>query len=315
MAQEIIKEQYHTTTTKSGVEIRYEDSKHLYWVRGNQSKKDGLLSDTEWIPCDFSMSGVGDCLAKGGMGWWGMRTGLHAAATLIERNYMRVTDDGKSIVVMAENAWEIPTMENLEYRTKKEKLTVNDTRDKAGERGNSVHKALEAWVESDVLPVPDFYPEVEQGYVRGLLAFLSDLGPLKSKPQSEIMVASVEHRIAGRYDLEAVLHGSRLITKKATPTWQGSKESSHPSAKGPVYKEFKGRTLFDLKTSKDAYLSAKIQMTGYEGCRIECGMPKTDQQLIVNVGDDGTYKVTEADTTWDEFLMCLAIARVTKEKG
>lgn len=305
MSQEVVKEQFVTATTKSGVQIRYEDSTHRYWVRSNDAE--------EWIECDYSMSGVADCLAKGGLTWWGMKIGLQAVVTLIERGYIRVSIDGK-IVVMGENAWELPTMENLLFRTQEQKITVNQIRDKAGDRGNSVHKALETWVESAALPVPDFYPEEERGYVRGLLAFLGDLGELKSKPQSEIMVGSVEHRVAGRYDLEAVLQGARLVTKKATPSWTGQ-PGDHHSAKGPEYTEFKGRTLFDLKTSKDVYLSHKLQMTGYEGCRIECGMPKTEQQLVVVVNDDGTYKAVPADTTWEEFLLCLEMARISDAKG
>ena len=305
MAQETVKERFTTAKTKSGVDIRYEDSQHAYWVRES--------ARLEWIPCDFSISGVADCLAKGGLTWWGMQIGLKAISSLVEQNYIRVAQGGE-IVVMGETQWELPTQANLERLVKKQKLTVNDIRDKAGDRGNSVHKALEQWVEDGTIPVPEFYPETERGYVTGLVAFLTDLGELKSKPQSEIMVGSVEHRIAGRYDLEAVLHKTNLITKTATPSWTGA-ATDHHSAKGPVYTEFNGRTLFDLKTSKGVYLGHKLQMTGYEGCRIECGMPKTEQQIVIRVGDDGKYQAVVADTTWEEFLLVLAVARISDAKG
>jgi hypothetical protein len=305
MAQEVTKESFSSTKVKSGLEIRYRDSDHRYWVKGED--------DTDWVDCDFSMSGVADVLAKGALPWWGMQIGLRAIPTLIERGYIQVTND-RQIVVMGQSTWELPTGANLEARVKEQKITVNHIRDKAGERGNSVHKALEAWAKDAVVPVPEFYPDEERGYVLGFLAFLHDLGDLKTKPLSEIMVASREHRIAGRYDLEAVLHGSKLITKKATPSWTGSPDDHH-SAKGPEYTEFEGRTLFDVKTSKDVYLGHKFQMTGYEGCRRECGMPKTEQQLIVVVNDDGTYKVGVNDTTWEEFLAVLNVARIVRAKA
>lgn len=309
MAQETVREQFTTASTKAGVEIRYQDETHSYWVRGPEGG--------DWVPCDFSMSGVADCLNKPGLPPWAFKMGLKAVGLLAERGFIRHTPEGQ-IVVMGAERWElIQTFageDALLYRAKEQKVTQNDHRDKAGDRGNSVHAALEAWVKDQVMPVADFYPIEEQGYVRGLIAFLTDLGPLKSKPQAEIMVGSVEHRIAGRYDLEAVLQGARLVTKKASPKWTGA-DTDHHSAKGPVYTEFKGRTLFDLKTSKGIYLGQKLQMTGYEGCRLECGMQKTEQQLIVSVGDDGTYMVGVADTTWEEFLNVLSLARMSKEKG
>jgi hypothetical protein len=308
MAQEVVKERFTTVKTKSGIEIRYEDESHSYWVR--DTSKNG---PPEWTLCDFSMSGVADCLAKDGLTWWGMKIGLAAVPTLIESQYVRVSQEGL-IVVMGETQWELPTMENLLALTKKQKLTVNHIRDKAGVRGNSVHTALERWVKDGTMPVPEFYPPEETGYVVGLNAFLTDLGEIKSKPQAEIVVGSVEHRIAGRYDLEMVLHEARLVTKMATPSWTGA-TTDHHSAKGPVYTEFNGRTLFDLKTSKGVFLGHKLQMTGYEGCRVECGMPKTEQQLVVRVSDDGKYEVVAADTTWDDFLTVLKVARLTKEKG
>ncbi len=309
--QTVEKEQYHTATMKTGWQIRYEDKSHKYWVRANE--------ESEWIDVEFSMSAVADCLAKE-LTWWGMQVGCQGVATLIEQRFIVPSADGR-IAVMGETQWEIPDRFNLEARLKAQKLTTNDVRDLAGKRGNSVHASLERWVADGTFPKVEFFPIEEQGYVRGLLAFLTDLSKgLKSKPESEIMVASLEHKVAGRYDLEAVLHDVELVVKPATPTWvepellqEGKK--NHPSAKPAQRKVFDGRTLFDLKTSKGVYLSHKIQMTGYEGCRVECGLPPTKQQLVIRVGADGTYQAVECDTTWDEFLLVLAVARLTKAKG
>ncbi len=308
-----------TATTKAGIDIRYEDNAHKYWVRKIDSS-DAIAEEqtSDWVEVDFSMSAVADCLAKE-LTWWGMQIGLQGVAKLIEDKFIVPTADGR-IAVMAETQWEIPTRENLEDRIKRQKLTTNHVKELAGKRGNSVHKGMEFWAAEGVIPNPEFYPPEEEGYVRGLANFLSDLGELKTKPQSEILVGSVEHRVAGRYDLEMVLHDANLLVKPATPTWvepellqEGQK--NHSSAKPIQRKVFNGRTLLDLKTSKGVYLSHKIQMTGYEMCRIECGMPKTEQQLVIRVGADGTYQAVEVDTTIEDFLLVLAVARLTKEKG
>ncbi len=252
-------------------------------------------------------------MSKDGLSWWGMQTGQQSVITLWDQGFIRPSQDGR-LAAYGETAWEYATQANIQALSTKQKLTVNHVKDKAGVRGNSVHKALEKWVEDQTIPVPEFYPEEEQGYVKGLVAFLTDLGPLKSKPQSEIMVASAIHRVAGRYDLEAVLDKVSLVTKRATPSWTGA-ATDHHSAKGPEKEEFSGRTLFDLKTSKGIYLSHKIQMAGYEVARLECGMPATKQQIVIQVASDGTYVAGESDITPEEFEVCLRMARITAEKG
>lgn len=318
MTQETVEEVFVTAKTKSGVEIRYEDNAHQYWVRDDP--------DGTWFECDFSMSGVADVLAKDALVWWGMQVGLNALPSLIEQNFIRIGIDPATgqhvIIVMGATAWERPTLDNLTALVKRQKLTTNHVKELAGKRGVSVHGAMEAWVNDGIVPDPQFYPEEEQGYIKGLLAFITDVGTFKSKPQAEIMVGSVEHRIAGRYDLEAVLQpGTSLVTKLPTPSWKdpatlAEGEKNHHSAKPAERTVYEGRTLFDLKTSKDAYFGYKLQMVGYEGCRIECGMPKTNQQLIVVVHPEGTYKVTDCnDITWQDFLDVLNVARLVKAKG
>jgi hypothetical protein len=80
-----------------------------------------------------------------------------------------------------------------------EKLTVNHMRDKAGDRGVAVHDAFEELGEDGHLARPTHYPEEEQGYVSGLWSFLNDVCP--EPLAAEVMVGSVEHGFAGRYDI------------------------------------------------------------------------------------------------------------------
>src|SRR5690606_869501 len=81
----------------------------------------------------------------------------------------------------------------------KEKLTVNHVRDSASSRGIAVHDALEMWVSSGEIPDPEFFPAEQAGYVRGLVEFLKVAEP--TPIASEVMVGSVKHGYAGRYDI------------------------------------------------------------------------------------------------------------------
>lgn len=304
MAQETVKEEAVVAKTKSGIEIKYhEKPRRFYEIRQG---KDG-----EWRECDISVSGVTDVLNKAGLPWWGMTIGIQSLIDVWNIGEIRPAQDGK-LAVWTGAQYEYATVANIVEQFKRKKLTVNDVRDQAGDRGNSVHKALEVYVETGAMPVPEFYPEMdEQGapvraYVEGLVKFLGDLGPLKSKPQAEIMVGSVEHRFAGRYDMEVVLQEANLVTHLPTPAWP------KPGSKPEERRVFKGRTLFDLKTPKGIYASHHLQLSGYEGARIECGMPKTEQQIIVRVGADGNYQVAKNDSTYEEFLLALNLARAVE---
>lgn len=143
-------------------------------------------------------------------------------------------------------------------------------------RGTAVHAALEAWnLERKVL-VPG---GPHAGYIEALRSALLDLRP--EVTSAEGMVASVEHRYAGRFDFTARIKGHHV--------------------------------LVDLKTSKRINpLSMYLQLEGYEVARREMGLDPTDYRLVLQVGADGSYTVGESTATAEDFLRTLESYRRNK---
>lgn len=311
--QKVVKDVTAKVVTPSGIEISYEASPRRHYKVRQQIKYDGGTEPTEWVEAT-SVTTVLDCIAKPGLTWWGMDVGIKAVLELWERGKINFTvTDFESIKLAAQkgwesdNLWELATFENVRALVKQEKLDVDKVRDSAGDRGTSVHTALEAWIDHGTIPVPRFYPEEEQGYVEGVLAFINDVGIDPSKALSEVMVASYKHKFAGRYDLEAVLKNANLVTKLATPSWPG------PRGKPEERTVFNGRSRLDLKTSKDVYDTHQIQLEGYEIGAVESGYPKSKHRLVVVVTPDGRYFVKESTATAKTFLNTLALYRSLKE--
>lgn len=258
-------------TTPNGTHIYYQAApKRLYKVNDVQ------------VPSVTEVLGVID--KSGPLIWWGQGVGVEAVIRLITAG--RISKQNGVVLVDTGDGWHDATKDNVVPLLTEYKLSTNHQRDKAGDRGNSVHKALEAWVETGLLPDPAFYPEEEQGYVSGLHFFLSDLKVDKrTKILSEVMVGSAEHGFAGRYDLQVGLAECELFGKKAV------KE---------VFQ--KGRWIWDLKTAKSIYDTHFIQLEAYEGASVECGYKETVGRAVVRVGADGTYEVQKSRATYQDFL-------------
>lgn len=312
MTQEVEKRTTVSTVTPSGIEIEYEPGPHTYRIRfpagGDSPEGDG------WKDA-VSVSTVLDVLYKGGLTKWAERLAREAVIALWGTK-LNKTNDGR-LAVWVRGEWHYATAENLRDLIRSEKLDSDSVRDAGGDRGNSVHAAFETWCEDFTMPVPDFHPEEERGYIEGLRKFLVDVGQVKSKPESEVMVASYEHQFAGRFDATIVLQEANLITKPATPTWT-AEGPNHHSAKAPVYTALSGRTLVDIKTPKSIYVTHHLQLSAYEQARLECGMPATKQQIVVRVGSDGTYEAALNKSTLEDYLSVLdtdaRIRRLEKTK-
>jgi len=287
--------------THGAIEIQYEaEPVRLYRVRDLSAGIEGGVPTWREVP---SVTTVLDVLNKPALPWWGMKIGVQGVLELFGVEII-VGADGR-LLVAGDGQFEYATVENIVQKLTKHRKTVNHVRDDAGQRGNSVHAALEQWVADRTIPEPSFYPPEEEGYVRALRSFLTDLGEVKTA-ESEVMVGSAAYGYAGRYDVEAVLHNANLVTKKASPSWDPTPgATNHHSAKAEERTTFDGRTLLDLKTSKGIYLSHYLQMEAYEGARQECGMPPTKQRLVVQVGADGTYMVGSSPCDLGDFVAVL----------
>jgi hypothetical protein len=201
------------------------------------------------------------------------------------------------------------TKESVVELLKEHKITCNHVKDAGGRRGQSAHDALEAWAEHGRLPNPEVYDEEERGYVVGLRKFLETVeagaenGGL-TDVETEVMVGSLEHGYAGRYDLRWNWSGGTVVT------------GIYPKRKDKVEDVPAGRYLLDLKTSKYVYSSHFLQLEAYEGASVECGYWPTEHRAVVRVSADGRYEfVRNPGWTLDDFLAVKGAYLVTARKG
>ena len=178
-----------------------------------------------------------------------------------------------------------------------EKLSTNHVRDKAGARGLAVHDAFETWCATGNKPDPSIFPDEERGYVEGLNAFLDDVNP--EPYAAEVMVGSVEHGFAGRYDARLCIEKECQVVYHRTPV------------RGPKYATLKqGVLLCDLKTSKGTYMESHgRQLEAYELASVECGYDPTTARGILHVNADGGYELVRSICTGQDFLDVLQVWR------
>lgn len=144
-----------------------------------------------------------------------------------------------------------------------------DVRDAAGTRGTSIHDAAERLALTGRAPKLSEFPEEDQGFVGALAGWWLQARPRKIA--TEVIVASLEHRYAGRFDLLADINGRRC--------------------------------LVDFKTSRRVYPREMfLQLEAYEGASLECGHPPTDARLIVRLGEDGEFEEAESCASFADFL-------------
>jgi hypothetical protein len=186
-------------------------------------------------------------------------------------------------------SWPVATVENVTALLTKHRKTVNHTLTAAGDRGTSVHDAFETWCKTGVIPHPEIYPETEKGYVTGLVKFLHDFGPAWDI-QAEIMVGSLQHLYAGRYDMRCRWGGGPMVTK------------TYPVKADKIEELPGGNLMLDLKTSSGVYLSHALQLEAYELASIECGYDPTDYRYVLHVTRDGKYELVRSKATPDDFL-------------
>jgi hypothetical protein len=209
--------------------------------------------------------------------------------------------DDSAIRAALHNAIQDERAEEIVDLLTKHKLTVNhDTG--ATSKGTNVHRALENFANTGVVPDPQFYPEDERGFIQALVKFINDAHP--HTLHSELMVASMADGWAGTLDWVANLDfAGQVVTK----TYQKKAE-----VRGPV----SGTWIIDAKTSsekpgkpKSVYPSYKIQGRAYERGFTECGYGEVDHFGVLRLTNDGRYELVESDATYDDFLAVLEVHR------
>lgn len=266
--------------TPSGIEIYYQAGpKRLYRLRDTTG---------DWIDVP-SVSQINDELASPGLTWWGMMIGVEGMISLWHMVNNGKLDETTYLNIL----WDKDVQAAVDLLTKN-KITVNHVRDKAGKRGTAVHDALEVWATTGKLAPPNIFNEDERGYVVGLNDFITDSG---AEPQvSEVMVASMKHMYAGRFDLGAVIPNGAEIVTKSYPV----KPSKREKVKG-------GNWLLDLKTSKYVYKTAHLQLAAYELAAKESYDFEYDHTGVIHVFPDGRYELVRGKATAEDWLTVRAV--------
>jgi hypothetical protein len=255
-------------------------------------------SEPRWYKIDGvevpSVTTVLDILHKPALTWWGMKVGIAGVTEVYDRWVAACRSkehDGHTYFEDFSDEWYMHGPDEWAKLLTAHKLTINHVRDKAARRGTSVHAALEAWAVTGNLAHPDDFPEEEQGYVKGLNAFLADCKGHLFPKESELMVGSKDHGFAGRFDLMAKVDSGGWLEFQTGPR---TKRTLFP-----------GIGIFDLKTSKGVYDSHYLQLSAYRLALEESGYGRSDFEAVILVNADGRYDVRLNPKRPDHFLAVL----------
>lgn len=292
-------DQLHVVTaeTPAGIEVRYTvgDRVRKYEVC-TEAMADEPLAWRE-VPSVTTVLGVLDKPLQ----WWGMEIGVAGVQELVRLEAIeteRFPDGNGGKVGFGSRPvsdGEPLSKEAIVGLLTAHKLTVNHVRDKAADRGTAVHDAFETWCRTGFKPDPSLFLEADRGYINGLLKFLEDAKGVEPLA-CEVMVGSVEHGFAGRYDVRLKFWEDCEVVYHRTPK------------RGPKYATIEAGTtaLGDLKTSKSVYLSHSKQLEAYELASVECGYEPTDARGILHVSAEGEYEFVRSVGVAHDFLTTLA---------
>jgi hypothetical protein len=235
--------------------ITFDDEKHKYTVNGEE-----VLSVTQALDL---------VTPKDALTWWGMRVGIAAVITLCKSgklNWPTLAAASPADHIAGE-CIEAPEqgIKNKKGKVKtpiedlvvKNRISTNHIRDEAGDRGTLIHDAINKIAIEDAIPDLDSVPEEFRPYVRAISLWWLEQEP--TIVEQEIIVASVKHGYAGRYDTVCDVTDERL--------------------------------LVDFKTSKGTYEGHFEQLWLYEIARRELGMDPVDDMAIVRLDKNGTYEM------------------------
>jgi hypothetical protein len=160
---------------------------------------------------------------------------------------------------------------------------------RARERGDIAHDMLLALIRDGKVPRLSDYEDDLQPWISAGMAFVRDFKP---KPiATEYLVASAEHGFAGRGDLLCELPDGRVarVDYKTVSRWS-------------YKKTWQGEVTDELLPPYDENL---IALAGYELAAFESGYLASDVRMVVRLGPDRKYDVTESHATDKVFLAAL----------
>lgn len=259
-------------TTPSGFEIVYWDS---VGADGKPQRRryrvDGERFD--------SISSVSGCMDKPALTPAGAKLERQGVVELVRRGVDIAEGDERELLVALRDA-------GLHYDSIWEVARI---------RGDVAHDHLLHLIRDDTVARRSDYDDSIWPWIQAGMKWELDARP--EWIDGERMVASAEHRIAGRFDLLARFPDGRVgrIDFKTVTEW---KRASRKNGDGPLLRP---------------YFENLIQPELYEIAAVESGYPASDFRAIVRLGPDGDYDVTE--TTWvgpDDALAVLTAYRTRK---
>lgn len=244
------------STTASPILAKYNDEQHRYWLTGG-----GVFDGWEEVP---SVTTVLKKMSSFDAGpWWGMRVGMAGVVEMMSKvSWAQIANANPPAHIITPAL--IPESEQhftaRDYKRQKPrslvekwivdaKRSVNHLLDEAADRGTNIHLVLEQLALEQMPELKD-YPEDQRGWVAGLMQWWLDQEPVFL--MNEVIVGSVAHRYAGRFDCIVRYPDGRVV-------------------------------LTDLKTSTGVYKTHLRQLALYEHGFHEMALW---QSIPVNPGED-----------------------------
>lgn len=263
-----------TTWLPDGTEVLYWDA---IGVDGNPQQRRYKIGETKLV----AISTVAGIFEK-----WALTP---AAVRLTEAGVIALAGDGVNLATL--------DPEQLRGLMKQRGLYFDSIWEQARIRGDIAHDHLLHLIrDGQVARLSDFAVDIRAWISAGMRY------AQKAKPKiidAETIVASAEHGVGGRYDLFAELRDGRRarIDFKTVTEWK-TKRNSKGEDTGQLY---------------PPYDENAIQLDGYELTARGCGMDEADCLMVVRLGPDGDYDVTEVPYRPDVFEAALSAHRARKQ--
>lgn len=268
----------HVETTPSGIQIVFEDG--LPDPETGKGKKRTYLCGR---PPEVEMAKL---------------TSVTTALGVMDKAALKYASEQLTVAGLIDLArrGELPqSVEGALSRMTAQRLRFFQVWDSKAERGNATHDALVKLMAGEAIPADGDFPADQRGFIRGAAAFVADVRPRAI--QTEVMVASLEHGFAGRFDFYG-----HLLNAGA---WGIDPDDT-------CRVDFK--TMEAFKTYKDGtrhapYDENLVQLPAYELAAVESGYPAADHLVVVRIDASGTYDVCRVWIGPDVFLKCLDLYR------